>query len=138
MGLGTGAWALIPTLPEHKEEDTPAAGPGLYPFAVEKGSRGSWERREERSLGGWWGQGSLSLDARQRISCQSPAPGLMITPRCHSQHWHHHRGLGPGVFRENRKALPPSLAGGAPSSSLGWGERVTRTLSLRLLVSVVD
>lgn len=77
---------------------------------MEKGSRGSWERREERSLGGWWGQGSLSQDARQRISCQPPAPGLMITPRCHSRHWHHHRGLGPGVFRENRKALPPPLA----------------------------
>ena len=66
----------MPVLPEHEEEDTPAAGPGpvSLPFVVEKGSRGSWERRAERSFEWWWGQGSLSQDARQRVSCQFPPP----------------------------------------------------------------
>ena len=91
-GRGGRGWG--PVLPKHEEEDTPAAGPGpvSLPFVVETGSRGSWERRAERSFGGWWGQGSLSQDARQRISCQSPpTPGLMITPRCHFRHWNQHR-----------------------------------------------
>lgn len=47
--VGTGAWALIPALPEHLAEETPATGRGLasLPSAVEKGSLGSWERRAE-------------------------------------------------------------------------------------------
>lgn len=47
--VGTGAWALIPALPEHLVEETPAIGWGLasLPSAVEKGSPGSWERRAE-------------------------------------------------------------------------------------------
>lgn len=58
----------------------------------------------------------------------APAPGLMITPRCH-RHWHHHRGLGPGVFR--RETGRPAL----PGSSLGSGgeagkEEMVREISV--------
>ena len=47
--VGTGAWALVPALPEHLVGETPATGRGLasLPSAVEKGSPGSWERRAE-------------------------------------------------------------------------------------------
>lgn len=90
-----------------------------------EGSRGSWERREERSLGGWWGQGSSQPGRQAAYFLSAPAPGFIDTPRCHSRHWHHHRGLGPGVFRENREgpARPPRLLPGVRERLKEDGQR---------------
>lgn len=53
MGLGTGAWALIPTLPEHKEEDTPAAGPGLVSLSLCGGEGVTGVMGEKRRAEPW-------------------------------------------------------------------------------------
>lgn len=123
MGLGTGAWALIPALPEHKEEDTPAAGPGLVSLSLCGGEGVTGVMGEKRRAEPWGmvgpgqpqpgRQAAYFLSApRPRANDYSQVPFPTLAPPPWTWPW----------------SLPGKPEGPAPSpgSSLGLGERLGR------------